>query len=236
MRKVGVVLSGCGVMDGSEIHEAVLALLAIDQSGAQAACFAPDMEQTLVVNHLTGQEVSERRNVLVEAARIARGRIRNLKDARARELDALILPGGWGAAKNLSDFAAKGAACSVDPDLARLIRAMAQAGKPIGAICISPGPLAKALQGARVLTLTPGRDEKIRRGLIGMGMKPRDCAVHQTVRDRANRVVSTPAYLQARRVSEAYRGIRALVKSVLRMVPQRKGRRARARRAAASRA
>ncbi len=236
MRKVGVVLSGCGVLDGSEIHEAVLALLAIDQSGGEAVCFAPDVQQSLVVNHLTGREVPERRNVLVEAARIARGRIVNLRSARAKDLDALILPGGWGAAKNLSDFASKGAACTVNPDLVRLIRAMVGAGKPIGAICISPGPLAKALQGVRVLTLTSGRDQKIRAGLAGMGMKPRDCAVDRALVDRANRVVSTPAYLQARRVSEAYLGIRALVKEVLRMVPKRKGRVARVRRAAASRA
>ena len=137
MKKIGVVLSGCGVYDGSEIHEAVITLLAIARNGAQAVCFAPDKPQRDVINHLTGEPLTEQRNVLVEAARIARGDILPLTQARAETLDALIVPGGFGAAKNLSSFAAEGSECQVDRDLQALALAMHQAGKPLGFMCIA---------------------------------------------------------------------------------------------------
>ena len=144
MKKIGVVLSGCGVYDGSEIHEAVLALLAIDRQGCEAVCMAPNIDVP-VVNHLTRQETGEKRNVLVESARIARGNIRDIKGVTAADLDAIVFPGGFGAAKNLCDFAVKGAAASVNPEVARLLKEMATAKKPIGAVCIAPTVVAAVL-------------------------------------------------------------------------------------------
>ena len=143
MKKIGVILSGCGVYDGSEIHEAVLTLLAISRSGAQAVCFAPDKQQVDVINHLTGEAMTETRNVLIEAARITRGEIRPLTQADAAELDALIVPGGFGAAKNLSNFASLGSECTVDRELKALAQAMHQAGKPLGFMCIAPSDAAE---------------------------------------------------------------------------------------------
>lgn len=143
--KIGVVLGGCGVYDGSEIHEAVITLLAIARNGAQAVCFAPDKPQRDVINHLTGEAMPEQRNVLVEAARIARGDILPLAQARAETLDALIVPGGFGAAKNLSSFAAEGSECQVDPDLRALALAMHQADEAAGLYVHCPGDAAENL-------------------------------------------------------------------------------------------
>ena len=157
MPKVGVVLSGCGVMDGSEIHESVLTLLALDREGAQAICMAPNMDQFQVINHLAGDETREKRNVLVESARLARGKIRDIKDVREKEIDALIFPGGYGASKNLCTFAVDGTPCEVHPEVARLVKEVHKAGKRIGAICIAPALLAKIFEGAG-LELTIGRD------------------------------------------------------------------------------
>lgn len=156
MKKIGVILSGCGVYDGSEIHEAVLTLLAISRSGAQAVCFAPDKQQVDVINHLTGEAMTETRNVLIEAARITRGEIRPLAQADAAELDALIVPGGVGAAKNLSNFATLGSECTVDRELKALAQAMHQAGKPLGFMCIAPAMLPKIFDFP--LRLTIGTD------------------------------------------------------------------------------
>ena len=143
MKKIGVVLSGSGVYDGSEIHEAVITLLAIAREGAEAVCFAPDKPQTDVINHLTGEPMGESRNVLIEAARIARGAILPIAQASINDLDALIVPGGFGTAKNLSSFASLGSESVVDPDLKRLALEMHQAGKPLGFMCIAPAMLPK---------------------------------------------------------------------------------------------
>src|SRR4029079_10753369 len=149
--RVGVVLAGCGCKDGAEIRESVLALLAIDRAGGEARCFAPDVAQASVVDHLRGKPVpGEPRNVRVEAARIARGKIEDVKNARAKDLDALVMPGGFGAAKNLSNFAEKGHAADVHPEVARLLKEMHAAKKPIGAICIAPALVARVLGPAHV--------------------------------------------------------------------------------------
>lgn len=156
MKKIGVVLSGCGVYDGSEIHEAVITLLALAKQGAEVICFAPDKNQADVINHLTGEPMAETRNVLIEAARIARGDIHPLIQADPTELDALIVPGGFGAAKNLSTFAAQGAECQIDPHLKALSQAMHAAGKPQGFICIAPAMLPRIFDFP--LRLTIGTD------------------------------------------------------------------------------
>ncbi|MFP4387110.1 MAG: isoprenoid biosynthesis glyoxalase ElbB, partial [Alphaproteobacteria bacterium] len=145
-KNVAVILSGCGVYDGSEIHEATLSLLALDQAGAHVQCFAPDMEQMHVINHISGEETEEKRNVLVESARIARGKIKPLTEFTADSYDAVLLPGGFGAAKNLCDFAVLGAECAVNEQAAEALRSMHKKGKPIAALCIAPVILAKLFE------------------------------------------------------------------------------------------
>ena len=169
-KRVGVILAGSGNRDGSDIHEAALTLLAIDRAGAEALCFAPAILQRAVFNFLTGDEVNERRGVLEESARIARGNVRDLALADAGELDALIIPGGRGLALNMSTFFDEGAACSVYPELSRVIQSMVEAKKPIGAICIAPMLLARVLQriGVRAV-LTAGEDEEDAAQIRAMG-------------------------------------------------------------------
>ncbi len=213
-KKIAVILSGCGVYDGSEIYESVLTLLRLDQQGAQVQCFAPDMPQMHVINHLTGEESPETRNVLVEAARLARGQIKNLKEARADDFDGLIIPGGFGAAKNLSNFAVKGAACSVQPDVLALARAFAQAGKPIGLICIAPA-MAVQIYGAGVCCTLGQEDSDAATAVKDMGARHQACPADGIVEDHPHRLVTTPAYMQAHSISEAARGISRLVDRVL---------------------
>ena len=219
MAKVGVVLSGCGVYDGSEIHEAVLTLLALDRAGVDIVCMAPDTEQMHVVNHLTGEEVpGEKRNVLVEAARIARGDIKALSDVQAADLDAVIFPGGFGAAKNLCDFAVKGPDCSVHPEVARLVREIVKAKKPLAAICIAPAMVSRVLGNEKLAhKLTIGTDEETGAALQQMGSEHVACPVREFVVDRENKIVSTPAYMLAGRISEAADGIEKTVKALLEM-------------------
>jgi len=218
MTRVGVLLSGCGVMDGAEIHEAVLTLLALDRAGAESICMAPDMDQMHVINHLTNQEVKgERRNVLVESARIARGEIRNVADVKVAELDALVIPGGFGAAKNLCTFAVDGPGCRVQPDVRRLVSEMAEAGKPIGAICISPAILAAVL-GSKKPTLTIGTDPQTAKSLEAMGAIHQNCPVDQVVIDKTRKLVTTPAYMLGPSIKDVAKGIETLVATVLELV------------------
>jgi len=217
MPKVGVVLSGCGVMDGSEIHESVLTLLALSRAGAQAVCMAPNHDQLHVINHLAGQEMKEKRNVLVESARIARGKIRDLKEVKEKEVDALIFPGGYGAAKNLCTFAVDGTDCKVHPEVARLVREVHRAGKPIGAICIAPALMAKIFEGAGV-ELTIGGDKQTAQALTKLGQKHHECGVHEIWVDSRHKIVTTPAYMLAQSIAEAWEGIEKLVREVLNLV------------------
>ncbi|OGQ88073.1 MAG: isoprenoid biosynthesis protein ElbB, partial [Deltaproteobacteria bacterium RIFOXYA12_FULL_58_15] len=145
-KKIGVILSGCGFQDGAEIHESVLTLLALDRAGAEIICMAPNIDQRKVVNHHSGQDMDEKRNVLIESARIARGEIRDIAEVHANELDGLVMPGGFGVALNLSDFALKGPDATINPDVARVVGEMFAQRKPIGAICISPAVLSKILE------------------------------------------------------------------------------------------
>ncbi len=216
-KKVGVVLSGCGVYDGSEIHEAVITLLALDRRGADVVVCAPDVDQMHVVNHLTGQAaVGERRNVLVESARIARGAIRDVAGVSAKELDALMLPGGFGAAKNLCDFAVRGPACEVHPEVARLIREVHDAGKPVAAICIAPAVLAKVL-GTSHPELTIGNDADTAGALEKLGARHVECPVTERVVDHERKLVTSPAYMLATRISEVEAGVEKTVDELLAM-------------------
>ena len=215
--KVGVLLAGCGVYDGAEVHEAVIALLALDRAGAQAVCMAPDAPQLHVVNHLTGEVTAEQRNVLVESARIARGQIVDVARVQAGDLDALVIPGGFGAAKNLCDFALKGPECTVHPEVARLLREVHAQGKPIGAICIAPALVARLL-GAERPRVTIGSDAATAAAIESMGATHVACPTDAVVVDRERRLVTTPAYMLAGWVAETATGIERLVAEVLAMV------------------
>lgn len=209
---IGVVLSGCGHQDGAEIHEATLTLWAIHKHGSDFQCFAPDIPQHHVLNHITGKEMNEQRNVLIESARIARGRIKDLKEFNPEEFDALILPGGVGAAKNLCTYAFAGTECTVNPDLERAIQAMHDAGKPIGALCIAPVILAKVLG---PVELTAGRDESTADNVQRMGAHHIATGHGEIVVDRKNKIVTTPCYMLESRVDQIADGAENLVKAVL---------------------
>jgi len=215
-KKIGVVLSGCGVYDGSEIHEAVLTLLAIDRNGAEAVCMAPDMELA-EVNHLAGQPTGATRNVLIESARIARGNITDIAKISVADLEAIIFPGGFGAAKNLCDFALQGAAATVQPEVARLIKEMASAKKPVGAICIAPALIAAVLGKEYAPEVTIGNDAGTASAIEATGSVHRNCPVREFVIDSKNRIVTTPAYMLAGCISEAADGIEKAVKAVIAM-------------------
>lgn len=221
-KKVAVILSGCGVYDGAEIHESVLTLLRLDQRGAQVQCFAPDIEQHHVINHLSGEPMAERRNVRVEAARIARGAVRDVRELQASEFDALILPGGFGVAKNLSDFASQGAACQVQADVLRAAQSFATAHKPIGLLCIAP-VLAAKIFGAGV-HCSIGQDADTAAAIEQMGGVHQACEVSEICEDPARKLVTTPAYMLAQSISEAASGINKLVDRVLELAnPQQPG-------------
>jgi enhancing lycopene biosynthesis protein 2 len=213
--RIAVVLSGCGVFDGAEIHESVLTLLAIARHGADYECFAPDIPQHHVLDHITGAEMPETRNVLVESARIARGKIRNLRDFNPTEFDALIFPGGFGAAKNLSSFAFDGADCSVDPDVAHAVRSAHAAGKPIGALCIAPVILAKLL--GRV-DLTIGQCAETSGAIEKMGAHHKTTTHGEIVVDTAQRLVTSPCYMLDARIDQIADGADNTVKALLDMV------------------
>jgi enhancing lycopene biosynthesis protein 2 len=214
---VGVLLSGCGVFDGAEIHEAVLTLLFLDRAGAACRCMAPDTAQMHVVNHLTQEVSDERRNVLVESARIARGDIQDVATVSAADLDALIIPGGFGAAKNLSDFAVKGPAAEVHPEVQRLLNDMAAAGKPIGAICIAPATLTRAL-GDRHPQVTIGSDLATASAIEAMGGRHHACKVDMIQVDERNRLVTTPAYMLGPGIKDVATGIEKLVARIMTMI------------------
>lgn len=215
--KVGVVLSGCGVYDGAEIHESVLTLLALDRAGAETVCLAPDVAQRHVVNHLTGQPAEgETRNVLVEAARIARGKVADLAGFDAGTLDALVLPGGFGAAKNLCDFAFRGADCEVHPEVARVVREVHAAGKPVGAVCIAPVILARLL-GEEKPKVTIGSDPGTAAAIGKMGGEHVACGGGGAVVDEEKRLVTSPAYMLDSPISEVSAGIEKLVAELLRL-------------------
>lgn len=219
MAKVGVILSGCGVYDGSEIHEAVIALLALNRAGADVVIMAPNMEQA-VVNHLTGEPVTgASRNVLVESARIARGQISDIATVNAADIDALFIPGGFGAAKNLCDFAVRGPDCEVHPAVAKLIRDIVAAKKPLAAVCIAPALLARVL-GADGLNpqVTIGTDTATAGAVTAMGATHVPCPVNEFVVDKKNQLITSPAYMLAGSISEAAKGIEKTVQELLRML------------------
>lgn len=212
-KKIAVVLSGCGVYDGSEIHETILVLLRLSQLGVDYQCVAPNIPQMHVINHLTGEETHETRNVLVEAARIARGNILDIATTNPADYDAVIFPGGYGAAKNLCDFAVKGAAMTLNPDVEKFTRAIHAERKPIGLICIAPA-MAPLLCGEGT-QCTIGNDADTAAAIEAMGGKHVDCSVYQFVVDDEKNLFTTPAYMLAGSIAEAAEGISRLVEAVV---------------------
>lgn len=213
--RIAVVLSGCGVYDGSEIHEAVMTLLALDRHGVDVQCFAPDIPQHHVINHLTGQETGESRNVLVESARIARGKVRDLAGFKPADFDGLILPGGFGAAKNLCGFAFDGADCAVTPTVEKALRGMTEAGKPIGALCIAPVLVARVIEGA---TVTIGSDPGTALAIKEMGGHHQTAGHGQAVVDAEHRIVTSPCYMLDASIHQIADGAEAVVKAMLEMI------------------
>ena len=214
-KKIAVILSGCGHQDGAEIHEATLTLWAIHRHGADYQCYAPDIAQHHVLNHITGQEMDERRNVLIESARIARGNIIDLARFGADDADGLIIPGGFGATKNLCTYAFDGPNCTVNPDVEAAVRAMHKAGKPIGALCIAPVILAKVLG---EVELTIGQDEATADNLAAMGARPVPTWQGEIAVDRANKIVTTPCYMLDSRVDQIGEGADRLMGAMLELM------------------
>ena len=212
MKKFAVVLSGNGVFDGSEIHEATLTLYAIKKNGADYEIFAPDVDQHHVINHITGKEMDEKRNVLVESARIARGKINDLKSFNPVMFDALILPGGFGAAKNLSTFAFDGPECNINKDVENAITSMHKAGKPIGALCIAPVLLAKALGEVQI---TIGRDEGTANAVKSLGAEHVDTNHGEVTVDEKNKIFTTPCYMLDADIAQIGEGAENIVKEML---------------------
>ena len=216
-KKVAVILSGCGVFDGSEIHEAVITLLALARAGAKVTCAAPDIPQAHVLDHTTGTVIeSAERNVLTEAARISRGKITALSALNADDFDALIFIGGFGAAKNLSSFAFDGADYQVVPEVAELIQQAHAGKKALGFMCIAPA-LAAAALGDLGVQITIGTDSGTAAALESKGAKHINCPVDEVVVDAANRVVTTPAYMLAEDILDAESGINKLVNELLKL-------------------
>ena len=225
MAKVGVLLSGCGVQDGSEIYESVLTILALEKAGADVVALAPDVPQAHVVNHYKGQEEREivplggghgGRNVLAESARIVRGKITGVEQVSAHDLDALVIVGGYGVVKNLCTFASDGVDATVNPDIERLIVEMNGLGKPIGAMCAGPILVALCLRG-KAVSLTVGNEASTALALTRLGAHHVTSNVDEIHTDTTNKIVSTAAFFSAQSVSEAEPGIYALVNRVLAM-------------------
>lgn len=218
MKNIGVILCGCGSMDGSEIHEATFALAAIDELGANYKCFALNKPQVRVMNFLTAEETSEKRNQMQEAARIARGQIQNINNLKVSELDALIIPGGFGAAFNLCSFANQGPKAQVEPEIAETIKAFHKVQKPIGAICIAPAILALVFGKSLKPIITAGNpDDPAGDVFKELGCNVVPCLTSECIVDEKNKIVTTPAYMNAKRISDVRKGIYKLVEQVLRI-------------------
>jgi enhancing lycopene biosynthesis protein 2 len=211
MKKFAIILAGSGVYDGSEIHEATLTMLAIMQHGGVYQCFAPNVDQHHVVNHLTGNQMSETRNVLVESARIARGNVKNINELKVDDFDALVLPGGFGVAKNLCNYAFKGADFSVNPEVEKAVLAFHQAAKPIGALCISPVIVSKVFEGVKV---TIGEDSTTAGHIRQVGGEHVNAGHGEVIFDERYKVFTTPCYMLDANIEQIYQGAFNIIRSI----------------------
>lgn len=222
--KIAVLLSGCGVYDGAEIHESVFTLLCLDRLGAEVTCLAPDIDQHHVVNHTTGEEMEQKRNVFVEAARIARGNIKKLSEVQASDFDAVVLPGGFGVAKNFTKWAFSGPGGEINSTVKNFLVKTVELQNPLGVLCMAPTTLAKALEDSTVeLKLSVGNTNEsspydisaISEGMKATGAKALDCSKTDVLVDDAHNIVSSPCYMMDASISEIYEGIeKAMTKLV----------------------
>ena len=220
--KFAVVLSGCGVFDGSEIHEAVCALLAIEEAGAAYQCFAPNTWQARVMDHFTGESTAiagdeDNRNVLAESARIARGNIKDLSEFNPKDYDGIIFPGGFGAALNWSNFATKGPACEVNEEVERAIKESFKEGIVIGAMCIAPTVIARVL-GKNKITVTIGNDKDVAAGIAKMGAFHENKTASEVCVDEMNKIVTVPAYMLSKNITEVCRGAHNMVSAMMEFI------------------
>tara|TARA_B100000073_G_scaffold325371_1_gene309098 strand:+ start:460 stop:1119 length:660 start_codon:yes stop_codon:yes gene_type:complete len=219
MKKIGVVLSGCGAQDGSEIHEAVITLLALDRPGVDTKIMAPDMDQFQVINHFSGKTMDTKRNIFIESSRIARGDIVPINTIRGKDIDAMIFPGGTGMAKNIFDYHMAGPDFKIVPDVERITTELLMLRKPIGAICIAPLMVAKILQNmGRNGTVTVGSNKKFKKDVEIMGINTEQVGAEDIVLDDVNKIISTPAYVEANSIGQVSEGITKLVDKILELV------------------
>ena len=225
--KIGVLLSGCGVYDGAEIQEAVLTLLAIEEIDAEAICISIDKEQYHVVNHLNGQEMDESRNMLIESARIARGNIQDINNIDPADIDALVIPGGFGSAKNFTKWAFSGPEGDILPEVKLLLVNKINIGKPIAALCVSPVVMAKALEGSSInpnLTIGSKNDpspydiEEFSKGLQSVGMRTENKSVQEILVDRNNKIITAPCYMMEANIVEIRENIRSAVHALKELI------------------
>lgn len=223
MRKVAVVLSGCGVYDGSEIHETVLTLLAIKQNGGEYQCMAPNIKQHHVLNHMSGEELNEDRNVLIESSRIARGDIKDINECSMDDYDALVIPGGFGAAKNLSKWAFNGPDGEINADVRRIVNEAVTQKKPVAALCMGPTLVAKSLEGSGVSSkLTVGTTEEnspyeidaISAGMESVGASPSMKSIREVEIDQNNKIVSAPCYMMDGDIVDVHNNIQLAIKEM----------------------
>lgn len=221
--KIGVLLSGCGVYDGAEIHEATMTLLSIAEIGAQAVCISVDKNQQHVVNHLTGEEMPQKRNMLVESARIARGNVSNIMDIDPVDIDALVIPGGFGSAKNFTNWAFDGPDGSILPEVKLLIVNLLNVGKPVAALCVSPVVMAKALEGSNIhAKMTIGSDEmespydikSFSSGLESLGATTEMKTVEEILIDKENKIVTAPCYMMDASILDIRRNVRSAIEAL----------------------
>lgn len=221
--RIGVLLSGCGVYDGAEIHEATMTLLSIAEIGAEAVCISVDKDQHHVVNHLNGEEMNEKRNMLVESARIARGNITNIKDIDPADIDGLVIPGGFGSAKNFTSWAFDGPDGTILPEIKLLIVNLINVGKPIAALCVSPVVMAKALEDANLHPkMTIGSDQEkspydisgFSGGLESLGTKTEMKTVQEILIDTENKIVTAPCYMMDASILDIRKNVRSAIEAL----------------------
>ncbi|PIE52861.1 isoprenoid biosynthesis protein ElbB [Candidatus Fermentibacteria bacterium] len=218
MKKAAVLLSGCGNMDGSEIHESVSAVTALDLAGWKIVFIAPDTRQARTVSYLTGKPV-EHRNALEEAARIARGDIKALEMSILDDVDAVVVPGGFGAALTLCDFAERGIDCQAHPQVKEFLQLAHKKGKPVAAMCIAPALIARCIPGA---TVTTGNDSNTAEAIEKMNCSHMECSAEEVIVDRKNRIITTPAYMTATGPGEVFKGAVRMVEELDRMISEGK--------------
>ena len=213
MKKVAVILAGCGTRDGSEINETVTLLLALDQHNIEYQAFAPDENQYEVDNHVTGQCTMEKRNMMVEAARIVRGNILPITKFNANDYDALLFPGGTGTAKNIFTYAIDGIDFKVNKEVEKAIKDIHAQGKPIGAMCIAPLMVAKVLGNVNV-TMGSGNCRQAKE-LPMIGCKHTETTHGGVAIDKENKVYSTPCFMLDATLKDVYQGAWNLVEAMI---------------------